>query len=128
MKVLWRGPLLYSVAIKERWEMLEYTRADVERRFPYCDYELYPASEWNYGFTDDERFAVSENPIGEYPFAADGAPVEISAMLAPVDWPEEHGVAAVEPRSRKALDAARAVRMIPYGCARLRMTEMPVVE
>lgn len=49
-------------------------------------------------------------------------------MLAPVDWPEEYGVAAVEPRSRKAMEVARAVRMIPYGCARLRMTEMPVAE
>ncbi len=128
MKVLWRGPLLYSVAIKERWEMLEYTRADVERKFPYCDYELHPESEWNYGFTADDSFAVSENPVGDYPFAADRPPVEISAMLAPVDWSEEHGVAAVEPLSRKALEAARAVRMIPYGCARLRMTEMPLAE
>ena len=33
--------------------MLEYTRAGVERRFPYCDYEIYPESEWNYGFADD---------------------------------------------------------------------------
>ena len=128
MKVLWRGPLLYSVAIKERWEMLEYTRADVERKFPYCDYELYPESEWNYGFTADEKFAVSENPVSDYPFSTEQPPVEISAMLAPVDWPEEYGVAAVEPRSRKAQGDARAVRMIPYGCAHLRMTEMPTVE
>ena len=128
MKVLWRGPLLYSVAIRERWEMLEYTRAEVERKFPYCDYELYPESEWNYGFTDGMNFSVSEHPMGEYPFGTEQPPVEIQAMLAPVDWPEEYGVAAIEPRSRKALGEARPVRMIPYGCARLRMTEMPVVE
>ena len=128
MKVLWRGPLLYSVAIKEHWEMLEYTRADVERRFPYCDYEIYPESEWNYGFTDDENFAVTEHAIGEYPFSGTEPPMEISARLAPVDWPEEYGVAAREPRSRKAIGEARPVRMIPYGCARLRMTEMPTVE
>lgn len=128
MKVLWRGPLLYSVAIKERWEKLEYVRSNVERKFPYCDYELYPESDWNYGFTADEHFAVSENPIGDYPFSTEQPPVEISAMLAPIDWPEEYGVAAVEPRSRKAQGDARAVRMIPYGCARLRMTEMPTVE
>ena len=128
MKALWRGPLLYSVAIRERWERIEYTRADVERKFPYCDYELYPESEWNYGFAEEAAFTVRENPLGEYPFASDRPPVEIMAMLAPVDWPEEYGVAAVEPRSRKALGAARAVKMIPYGSARLRMTEMPVVE
>lgn len=108
--------------------MLEYTRADVERKFPYCDYELYPESDWNYGFTADENFAVSENPVSDYPFSTEQPPVEISAMLAPVDWPEEYGIAAVEPRSRKAQGEARAVRMIPYGCAHLRMTEMPTVE
>lgn len=128
MKALWRGPLLYSVAIKERWEKLEYVRNGVERKFPYCDYELYPESEWNYGFTEDKNFAVSENEVGEYPFSTEQPPVEISAMLAPVDWPEEYGIAAVEPRSRKAQGEARAVRMIPYGCAKLRMTEMPIVE
>lgn len=128
MKVLWRGPLLYSVAIKERWEKLEYVRSNVERKFPYCDYELYPESDWNFGFTSDQNFAVSEHSVSEYPFSTEQPPVEISAMLAPVDWPEEYGVAAVEPRSRKAQGDARAVRMIPYGCARLRMTEMPTVE
>lgn len=128
MRALWRGPLLYSVAIKERWEMLEYTRADVERKFPYCDYEVYPESEWNYGFVPKPEFAVTERPIGDYPFSGEQPPVEISATLAPVDWPEEYGIAAIEPSSRKATGEPRAVRMIPYGCARLRMTEMPIVE
>jgi len=128
MKALWRGPLLYSVPVKERWEKLEYVRGGVERKFPYCDYELHPESEWNYGFAPEERYAVTDNPIGEYPFSTQEPPVEIQAMLAPVDWPEEYGIAAVEPASRKAQGEARAVRMIPYGCARLRMTEMPVTE
>ena len=128
MKCLWRGPLLYSVAIRERWEMLEYTRAGVERKFPYCDYEVFPESDWNYGFVPGGDFAVSEQPVGDYPFSGEQPPVEIQAQLAPVDWPEEYGVAAMEPRSRKAQGEPRAVRMIPYGCARLRMTEMPAVE
>lgn len=128
MKCLWRGPLLYSVAVKERWEMLEYTRAGVERKFPYCDYELYPESPWNYGFAPDPDFKVTERTIDSYPFSGEHPPIEIEAMLAPVDWPEENGVAAIEPLSRKALDEARPVRMVPYGCARLRMTEMPEIE
>ncbi len=128
MKVLWRGPLLYSVAIRERWEKWEYVRNDVERKFPYCDYQVYPESEWNYGFAREPGFKVIEQPIGAYPFGAQQPAVEIEAMLAPLDWPEEYGVAAVEPASRKAQGEARPVRMVPYGCARLRMTEMPVVE
>lgn len=128
MQVLWRGPLLYSVAIDERWEKLEYTRDGVERKFPYCDYEIYPQSPWNYGFTSDTHFAVKENPVSETPFSTQQPPMEITAMLAPVDWPLVDGVAAMEPRSRKAQGEPRPVRMIPYGCARLRMTEMPTVE
>lgn len=114
--------------IDERWEKLEYTRDGVERKFPYCDYEIYPQSPWNYGFTSDTHFAVKENPVSETPFSTQQPPMEITAMLAPVDWPLVDGVAAMEPRSRKAQGEPRPVRMIPYGCARLRMTEMPTVE
>ena len=128
MKCLWRGPLLYAVAIRERWERREYTRDGVERKFPYCDYEVYPESPWNYGFGRETAFEVKERDIGDVPFSGERPPVEIDAMLSPVDWPEVNGVAAVEPRSRKALEPPRPVRMIPYGCARLRMAEMPVVE
>ena len=39
-----RGPLLYSVAIEERsGRPLEYVRDGVERKFPYCDYEVRPS-------------------------------------------------------------------------------------
>jgi hypothetical protein len=127
MRALWYGPMLYSVAIDERWEKLEYEAKGVERKFPYCDYEIFPESPWNYGFAGD-CFKVSEKPIGEYPFCAKDAPVEITASLSPIDWPEEYGVCAVTPTSRKALGEARDVRMIPYGTTTLRMTEMPVVE
>ena len=128
MKVLWRGPLLYSVAIKERWKMLEYTRNGVERKFPYCDYEVYPESRWNYAFADESGFVVKEAPVGAFPFDGAQPPVEITAPMAPVDWREEYGVAAIQPVSNRPIGPTREVRMIPYGCARLRMTEMPMAE
>jgi len=128
MKALWRGPLLYSVAIRERWEMLEYTRNGVERKFPYCDYEVYPESRWNYAFADAHGFDVKESPIGDMPFSGDRPPVEITAAMAPVDWREEFGIAAVRPVSNRPIGPVEQVRMIPYGCARLRMTEMPMAE
>ncbi len=127
MRALWRGPLLYSVAIEEEWKRVEYEHNGVERKYPYCDYAISPKSAWNYGFAGDS-FEAQEKPVGDCPFSPDGAPVEIMAQLAEIDWPEQHGICAVEPQSRKPLGAARAVRMIPYGCTNLRMTEMPVVE
>lgn len=127
MRCLWRGPLLYSVAIEERWEKIEYEKDGVERKFPYCDYEIHPESAWNYGFTD-APFEVTEGAVGDCPFSPEGAPVTITAQLAPLDWPEEHGVCLPAPKSRKPIGPAQAVRMIPYGCTNLRMTEMPIVE
>jgi hypothetical protein len=127
MRALWRGPLLYSVAIKEHWEIKEYTRKGVERRFPYCDYEVHPESSWNYGFAG-ESFDILQNPLGDFPFGSAPAAVEIIAPLAPLDWSEAYGICLPEPNSRVPISEARPVRMIPYGCTNLRMTEMPVVQ
>jgi len=127
MRCLWYGPLLFSVAVDGEFTKREYVERGVERKFPYCDYEIAPKSPWNYAFTDN-NFDVAENPIGDYPFGPDQTPVEITASLAPVDWPEEYGVCLPEPRSRKAIGKAEKVRMIPYGCTYLRMTEMPAAE
>ena len=128
MKALWRGPLLYSVAIRERWEKREYTRNGVERRFPYCDYEVFPESPWNYAFPARPAFETKENGIGRYPFSGERPPIEIFADMLPVEWQEEYGVAAEEPVSRKPIGLPERVRLIPYGCARLRMTELPATE
>ncbi|GHV26160.1 hypothetical protein FACS18948_1200 [Clostridia bacterium] len=129
MSALWRGPLLYSVAIDEEWVKHEYERDGVERKAPYCDYEIRPLSEWGYGFTlssvSDTKVTVRE--IGNYPFDAKQPPVELTVPLAPLDWREEYGVAKIRPESLEPSGSVRGVRMIPYGCTNLRMTEMPVV-
>lgn len=52
--------------------MYEYEQDGIERKYPYCDYELLPKSDWNYGFSD--------------------------------------------------------TTLIPYGCAKLRMTLLPFVK
>jgi hypothetical protein len=46
------GPLVFALPIEAEYHMKEYTRDGVERKFPYCDYELTPKSEWRYGFAD----------------------------------------------------------------------------
>lgn len=126
MGTLWRGPLLYSLPIKERWIKREYVRDDVERKFPYCDYEVLPASKWNYAFAGNE-FSVSQHTIGKYPFGNTPAPVEIEAVLAEIPWEEENGTCTTEPASRTPVSKPKKITMIPYGCAKLRMTEMPIL-
>lgn len=127
MACLWRGPLLFSVPIREKWEKREYEDRGVERKFPYCDWDITPESAWNYAFSGEE-FAVREHALGDCPFSPEGAPLRISATLAPVPWRMEHGVCLPEPDSRQACGPAETIEMIPYGCTTLRMTEMPVIK
>lgn len=127
MGVLWRGPLLYSIAISEQWKQHEYVSNGVERKFPYCDYEVIPTSDWNFGFSGND-FTYQQNKFGLYIFSNDPAPVQITAKLTPIDWREEHSVCTAEPESRKPIGVPRLIKMIPYGCAKLRMTEMPIID
>ena len=124
MHCLRRGPLLYSVPIAQRWEQMEYKKNGVERKYPYCDYQVFPESDWAFGFAGDE-FTAQEKEVGEIPFSFEHPPVTVEASMAPLPWREENGVAAILPESREPLAAARKMELIPYGCARLRMTEMP---
>lgn len=127
MAVLRRGPLYYSVAIEEEWKMHEYERHGIVRKFPYCDYEIYPKSPWNYAFGEGE-LTVTEHEIADFPFSSAHPPVEITAPLYQIDWGYEEGyndVCAKVPHSREPISETMPVKMKPYGCTNLRMTELP---
>lgn len=80
-----RGPLLYSVSIDEEWTMHEYEKDGVERRFPYCDYEVHPKSKWNYAFYNTE-LEVEEYNLSDIPFSPAEPPVKIYANMVEIDW------------------------------------------
>ena len=108
----------------------EYVKDGVERKFPYCDYELIPKSDWNYGFADT-RLKTGRNVVGDVPFSQNNPPITITAKMQKIDWGLEDGyesVCAKIPQSRKAVSAAEELSLIPYGCAKLRMTLLPFVE
>lgn len=125
-----RGALLYSLPIKYEKTMHEYVRDGVERKFPYCDYELTPVGKWSYGLAD-ESFTPVEGEISDYPFSDEKPPIVLKAHLAEIDWgmdPEHPDFCAEVPASNKALSAAVELELYPYGCTSLRITEMPKVE
>lgn len=122
MVALRRGPLLYALPIAERRIMREYTRGGVARKFPYCDWELLPASAWSYAFAG-EPIAVNEQD-GD-PFTPDAPPITLTVPMARIDWPAEHGICADLPRDRTPSGEIEPLTLIPYGCTNLRMTVMP---
>ena len=122
-----RGNLTFSLPIGERWEKKEFVRDGVERKFPYCDYEIYPTTAWNYAFADDS-FKVTFDKVGDIPFSSGGAPMKIKAKFVPIEWNIVDGICSEVPSSRVPTGEVIELEMIPYGCTNLRMTEMPLVK
>ncbi len=123
------GSLLFSVPINYEKKMREYTKKGVERKFPYCDYEFIPKTPWNYGYSNDE-FLVSFNGIGKFPFSQANPPVTIKANMQQINWGLKFpykSIARTTPKSRVPISNVQKIQLTPYGCARLRMTEMPKV-
>ena len=124
------GSLVFALPIEAEKIMYEYEKDGVERKFPYCDYELSPQREWNRGFASDV-FEVIEKPGDAIPFSSKAPRIMLKTKLAPVKWEFADGydsVADKTPVSNRAIGETEDVELIPYGCAKLRMTEMPKVK
>ncbi|MDR2375912.1 MAG: hypothetical protein LBD96_05675 [Treponema sp.] len=126
MYCLRRGPFVFSVAPRERWEKEEYVRNGIELKYPYCEYKVFPESPWNYAFTGDSMEAVF-SPVGDIPFSPEYPPVRVRTKMAPIKWDMENGVCEIHP-SPKATGAAVEIELVPYGCTTLRVTEIPMAE
>lgn len=123
------GSLVFSVPVKFEKNMLEYERDGVERKFPYCDYELIPVSDWNYAYCSD-RLEIQRGNVDDVPFSSEKPPVTVKATVKKINWGYEDGydtVCAKIPESREPIGDAAEILLYPYGCAKLRMTEMPII-
>ena len=124
------GPLVFALPVETEYVRREFTDNGVERKFPYCDYELLRRSEWEFAFCDS-KLEVFENDGDDIPFSSHSPKLGIDVKVCPIDWGYEDGyenVAASRPKSRRPSGEARTVRLIPYGCAKLRMTELPFLK
>lgn len=123
------GSLVFSLPIKYEKKMYEYERNEVERKFPYCDYEYIPKSDWNYAFSSLE-LKLNQKNLSDIPFSSENPPVTLTAKLRKIPWGLEERyehVCAKLPESRMPISDEEEIELYPYGCAKLRMTEMPMV-
>jgi hypothetical protein len=121
-----RGPLVYSLKIGERWERI--------RGIDACpDYAVYPTTPWNYGLLIDPENPGAEvivKSVGDVIYSPDTAPVELRVKGRRIpEWQlvdEQAGPLPVSPV--KSSEPVEELTLIPYGCAKLRITEFPLLE
>lgn len=123
------GSLIFSLPITYDKIMHEYTENGIVRKFPYCDYEYIGTSDWNYGYASN-FFEIMRHPVGEIPFASDNPPISIKTEAQKIPWEYEDGfdsVCAKLPTSIFPIGGKETIELYLYGCAKLRMTELPVI-
>lgn len=128
-----RGPLVYSLRISESWKQVNADKP--LRQLPHGDFEVRPLTPWNYGLIVDEKkldasIKFTEKTVGDKPFSPSGAGMEarVKGRRLP-QWKLEHGWAAdLQPGVQSSREPVKELTLIPYGCAKLRVTEFPRTE
>jgi len=125
-----RGPLAYSLKIKERWQQY-----GDNSKWP--NWEVYPDSPWNYGLivdTDDPasslRVFKREGAMADQPFTPDAAPIALKAKGKRIpQWTQESNglVGAIQESPVQSNQPVEDIVLIPMGCARLRISAFPQI-
>ena len=126
-----RGPLVYSLPIGEKWEPVEYEDENSVRKFPYCDYLISPTTDWQFAFSSTES-EFKYNGLSDVPFSSKNPPCELHVKMKPIEWGYKEGLeglcAREEPVSREAKGESVDKVLYPFGCPKLRMTEIPIIK
>ena len=125
-----RGPLTYSLRIEE-----QYVRQGGTDAWPA--WEIHPQSPWNYGLVlDAERPADSFEvvhkgwPASDMPFTLEGTPIELRAKGRRIPaWRQDRLglVGPLQPSPVSTAEPEEAIRLVPMGAARLRISAFPVI-
>jgi len=151
-----KGPLFFSLRIPKKYTAIDNCKKHYTY-LGSTDWQIEPAGDWNFGLVVDpsnpaKSFEVITNAISKYPFGDAGDPVynvatnsfdtlninppiilKAKGMKIP-GWVIVDNSAGPTPNSPVILtgNAAQAVvsdiELIPYGSAKLRLSEIPVIK
>ena len=120
-----RGPLVFSLPIGEDWVKLR-------ERGMTADWQVFPTTQWNYALklradSEAEGLEVVEGVVGKMPFSRRGPQVNIKAKGRKVPaWIADNGFASPPPEGAvMSSQEEETLTLIPYACAKLRITAFP---
>ncbi|MBI5008217.1 MAG: glycoside hydrolase family 127 protein, partial [Bacteroidia bacterium] len=146
-----RGPLYFSLRMEKEYKSVKINYDNFAFKGS-IDWEIYPKSPWNYGLLIDMRnpmrgIKLEEKEVGSLPFSDRGdmlwsedsvkyiasqtdAPLIIRARGIRIpSWTIKNNSADVPPLSPVRPEGdPEIIELVPYGCARLRITEFPVMD
>ena len=128
--IIHRGPIVFSLKMDEAWKQFR-------GEHPHCDYEVISDTQWNVALSlnsshPDVSFDVKYRSPGSDVFSPNAAAVRLigrGKLLSSWQVDPRHEVAGDVPQSPVNVEGSLVpVELIPFGAAKLRVTEFPWTE